>query len=250
MSISIIVISWNSLPMLRRCLESLTDIVSRNSAELIWVDNGSNDNAKDYIANKFPNAKRIILPENKGVAYARNVGVRESVGDYILFLDDDTEASTKAIDSMTEFLSSHKNVGIAACSLRDFEGNLQPSFKSYPGLICKVRNAIASAFNLKDNVDLPARELYPTYVIGACQLIKRDVFDTIGLLDENIFYGPEDADFCIRAKEHGYDTVFLPDISILHHWRRISSRSLFSKISLLHIKALIYFWRKHHRLWS
>lgn len=249
MKLSIVIISWNSQPMLRACLHSLRQMVCRPAVELIWVDNGSHDGSAAMVEKEYPQAVRILLPRNRGVAYARNRGVEAATGEYVLFLDDDTEASPEAIDALLTYMDTHPSIGIAGCALRDSEGNLQDSFKPYPALRRKVANVVrAKCGRPTPPVKLPAGVIHPTYIIGACQLIRRSLFEKIGLLDEAIFYGPEDADFCLRARKAGYDIAYLPAVSILHHWRRITSRSLFSPISRRHMAALIHFWLKHRRL--
>lgn len=249
MRLSIVIISWNSLPMLRRCLESLRPLLGRTDVELVWVDNGSSDGAPAFMDSAFPHARTRLLPDNRGVAYARNRGVELARGQYILFLDDDTEAPPEALDTLMAHLDTHPRTGVAACALRDKDGNLQDSFKPYPGLWQKIRNVLRSKLSRKPRaVALPQEIIHPVYVIGACQMIRRQVFDRVGLLDEAIFYGPEDADLCIRARACGWDIDYLPQVSILHHWRRITTRSLTSRSSRRHIRALLHFWRKHRRL--
>lgn len=78
-------------------------------------------------------------------------------------------------------------------------------------------------------------------------MIRREVLDLTGLLDENIFYGPEDADFCIRVRNNGFKIVYLPQFSIIHHWKRVTNRKIFSKLACRHIQTLLYFYKKHHR---
>lgn len=249
MRLSVVIISWNSLPMLRRCLQALRPVLARPDVELIWIDNGSADGSAAYMAAEHPDAVTRLLPENRGVAFARNRGVELARGRYILFLDDDTEAAPEAIDELMRHLDTHPGTGVAGCALRDKDGHLQDSFKPYPGLWQKVRNVFRSKVGGKPRrVCLPDTVIYPVYVIGACQMIRREVFARVGLLDEAIFYGPEDADLCIRARKAGWDTAYLPHVSILHHWRRITSRSLTSPASRRHIRALLHFWRKHRRL--
>ncbi|MCM1006317.1 MAG: glycosyltransferase family 2 protein [Prevotella sp.] len=250
MLLSVVIISWNSRCFLKKCLTSLTGLLSQKDVELIWVDNGSADGAADYVKAHFPEAKTIILPKNKGVAYARNRGVEISSGRYILFLDDDTEATAEAVDNLMEYMGRHPEVGVLGCALRDSAGRLQASFKGYPGVPVKVWNVLRGKLHIKPRkVSLPQNVIYPVYVIGACQLIRREVFDKTGLLDEEIFYGPEDADFCIRTRQAGWQIAYIPHVSIRHHWRRITTRSLSSKASRAHIRALRHFWRKHRRLW-
>lgn len=247
--LSIVIISWNSLPMLKECLASLGGVLESDGIELVWVDNGSTDGAAEWISCNFPGAVTEILPENRGVAYARNRGVEKSSGKYILFLDDDTIVGSEAIGAMIRYMDSHPHVGICGVSLVNTGGQLQDSFKEYPGLGVKIRNVFNSLLKRRKDVKRPVAAIEVEYLIGACQMIRREVFAAVGLLDENIFYGPEDADFCIRAHRAGYGVVYLPVVSIIHHWRRVTSVNLFSPLARKHFKALIYFYRKHNRWW-
>jgi len=87
----------------------------------------------------------------------------------------------------------------------------------------------------------------PFYVIGAAQMFAADVYRAIGGLDENIFYGPEDADFCMAVRALGLRVVYEPSYSIVHHYQRVTSGRLLSQGARRHIKALLYFYRKHRR---
>ena len=88
------------------------------------------------------------------------------------------------------------------------------------------------------------------YVIGACQLFQKKILEEVGFLDETIFYGPEDADFCLRISQKGYKIVCLPAIYIIHHYNRISNKKIVSRMTLLHLKGLLHFYFKHHLLTS
>lgn len=247
--LSIVLLSWNSLPMLRRCLASLADVMARRDVEVIWVDNGSADGSAAFVREAYPAVRTILLESNLGVAAGRNRGLKEARGEYVLILDDDTEASAAAIDALLNHLKENPGCGIVGCALVDADGCVQQSFKSYPGLGVKVRNVLRSKLKLKDKkVTVSDAVLHPCYVIGACQMFRGRFIKEIGLLDDNIFYGPEDADYCMRIRSAGYSVDYLPQVSILHHWRRITSRSLTSAGSRRHIKGLLYFWKKHRRL--
>ncbi len=247
--LSIVIISWNSLSSLRPCLKSIGGLLDRTDTELIWVDNGSSDGAASYVAEHYPDTHTVLLPENRGVAAARNEGLRRARGEKILFLDDDTEASAEAIDTMTRYMDEHTQAGIVACALRNAQGELQNSFKPYPGLGVKITNILRSKLGLpQTKTVLPDKPVEPCYVIGACQLLRHEMVERIGELDQAIFYGPEDADYCIRARRAGYRVVYLPQVSIMHHWRRITSRSLSSATSRRHIAGLLHFWRTHRRI--
>lgn len=256
MQLSVIFICWNSLQHLKEALQSLgPTLTAATDSEIIIIDNGSTDGTDQFIANQYPHITYHRLPENRGVAYARNRGIERSKGEYVWLLDDDTIANKEALAAMLQHMQEDEQCGICGCRLVNAQGERQQSYKPYPGLLIKVRNVLSGVFRCKgEHADPYAKEIaqgkpfHPTYIIGACQLIRRQVIDKIGLLDENIFYGPEDADYCIRAQQRGWHTTYLPEPSIIHHWKRITNRNPFSPIARRHTAALFYFYRKHRKL--
>lgn len=247
MRLSVILISWNSLPYLKACLNSLQFIQEWENTEIVWVDNGSTDGAAQFIKENYPYIRCIILPENRGVAYARNRGIEKASGKYILLLDDDTIANKEAIYGMTAYMDFHSETGICGCRLTNKQNEIQKSDKEYPGIGVKFRNVFRSSIRRKEKNVVPTSEYEPEYLIGACQLIRREAIDAAGLLDEHIFYGPEDADFCFRVRNCGFKIVYLPQFSIIHHWKRVTNRNIFTRLALKHTRALFYFYKKHHR---
>lgn len=247
-SLSIVIISWNSLPRLRDCIEALAPVLARPETTLYWIDNGSSDGAYEYMAGHCPDARLFRFDTNRGVAAARNVGLSRSQSDYTLILDDDTIPTAEAIDRMTSHLDANPATGICAVALRAPDGSLQDSFKGFPSPLVKIANVVRARLGIGRRVRLPQGVIHPTYVIGACQMIRTDVIRRIGLLDEQIFFGPEDADYCLRASAAGYSIDYLPDASMIHHWQRSTTRSLTSAAARRHISALLHFYRRHRRL--
>jgi len=90
------------------------------------------------------------------------------------------------------------------------------------------------------------REYYEVdYLIGACWIMRKEIIEEVGLLDEKIFYAPEDVDYCARVWRAGYKVVFCKDAQIIHEWQRISKKKLISKMNWEHIKGLIYYFNKY-----
>jgi GT2 family glycosyltransferase len=87
------------------------------------------------------------------------------------------------------------------------------------------------------------------YLIGACQMIRRETLEEVGLLDENIFYGPEDVDFCLRVYQHGWNVYYFPHTKIIHYEQRLTKKKYLSSLSLRHLKGLIYlYWKYQGRI--
>ncbi|EOA57526.1 MULTISPECIES: glycosyltransferase family 2 protein [Bacteroides] len=246
--LSIVIITWNQLSYLQDCLCSLQPVMQREDVEVIVVDNGSEDGTCQYLTVNYPQIYLHINDCNKGVAYARNRGLELAQGKKVLFLDNDTVVNENAISGMEIYLDEHSKVGLCACRLVDSNSQIQDSFKPFPGLWLKIKNVLGITKTNAPDLQTVTSPIEPVYVIGACQMIRREVIERIGLLDENIFYGPEDADYCMRIVAEGWKVVYLPQYTIVHHWRRATNKKLFSRLAWKHFCALCYFYAKYKRI--
>lgn len=251
LTLSIIILNYRDVDTTIACLSSLSELVlSSNEYEVIVVDNGSEDGSGMAIKEKFHSwgkkFKIIELAENLGVAGGRNIGLKNvSQSRYTMFLDNDTIVSKKAMEDLIFFMDGHPDVGIAGPCLRSFDGMIQRSFKNFPGIREKFMNVIFKR-DVK-NVEIDRDIIFPCYVIGACQIFRSELIDKIGVLDEKIFFGPEDADFCIRIRKSGLKVAYIPNIDIIHHWQRTSRKNPFSATSRRHLFGLFYFYNKWNR---
>jgi len=246
--LSIIILTYDHLDDTRRCLSSLEPVMERGDTEVIIVDNASTDGTPQYISQTYPLIHLTVNPVNRGVAAARNQGIAQATAPTLLILDNDTIATTRAIDGMMAYLESHPQVGLCACRLTDTEGNVQRSFRPFPSLKGKLLSVLglrsaAEKFRADDE-----GAIEPYYVIGACQMIRREALDQVGQLDEAIFYGPEDADLCHRLRQSGWQVKYLPQFSIIHTYYRRTRRQPLSRLGLHHIGGLLHFYRKWHRI--
>lgn len=253
MLLTIIILTHNGNGLTMRCVESVAPLLEkRDDICLIIVDNGSAESIDPIIKEKnFSWAERIkvvTLDKNSGVAAGRNVGLKLANSKYILLLDNDTIVPENAIDDLLDVMETNPEYGLIAPCLVSPQGEIQKSFKPFPGIFEKIKNVIG-AKNTASPTHSSHDVLQPFYVIGACQLFRHSVLQKIGFLDEKIFFGPEDADFCMRVRNAGYIVAYIPNVRIVHDWQRVSHRSLLSKTSRKHIAGLFYFYRKWKKLW-
>lgn len=246
-TLSIIILTYNQKDLTLRCLRSLRDGISDVSAEIIIVDNGSTDGTRKKIEKEFPDVVYIRNDKNLGVAAGRNIGIDASHGDFIMILDNDTLVPGGALQALVEYLDSHPDVGLVAPRLTNMEGKTQKSCKEYPGLGVKISNVFSRGRSDHFLVATSTADQEPFYVIGAAQLFRREVWNQAGRLDEKIFYGPEDADFCIRVRNQGWKVVYHPAITIIHDWQRSTTTNLMSPMARKHIRSLFYFYWKWKR---
>lgn len=246
--ISYIIITWNGLSLLQDLIHSLANQIQRADVEVLVVDNGSTDGTREWL--KGQAGIRVILQtENRGVAAARNIAMRQARGEYLFILDNDIIANDEALQVLESYMDTHPQTGIAATALQLADGTLQESCKAYPGIGQKVKNILhRGKFSFYYARELAAGVPFePVYVIGACQMIRRATYEQIGELDEHIFYGPEDCDYCLRAHNKGWKVVYLPSTTMIHHCQRKTNTNPFTRLGMYHMKGLLYFYRKHRR---
>ena len=246
--VSYIIITWNGLSFLRGLLRSMSKQLQREDVEVILVDNHSTDGTLDFLAQEYPALRPICLPENKGVAHARNIALREAKGRYLFIVDNDICITDEAVEGMEHYLDTHPEAGICGCKLLSADGEAQDSCKPYPGIRAKLRNTLRSSAPSVYSRQMSGTEPFePVYLIGACQMIRREVYEQLGDLDEHIFYGPEDCDYCLRARQKGWKVIYLPSLTMTHFCQRRTHTNPFSRLGWRHFKALLYFYRKYKK---
>ena len=150
-------------------------------------------------------------------------------------------------------MENNINVGIVGPKLLNNNGKIQESARSFPTLLSILWRG-TFLHKMFPNANLYRKYLLANFdhsqikevdwVIGACQIIRKQVFEKIGLLDEKYFFGYEDIDFCRRAKKAGWKTVYWPDSEIYHRYSRTSAKGFFNQAKLQHIKSILYyFWK-------
>ena len=248
--ISYIIITWNGRQLLANLLLSMNHQLDRADIEVIIADNGSIDGTKEWLAEYYPQIQLISLNSNRGVAYARNRALEKAKGEYLFILDNDIQITDEAVVGMEQFMDTHLETGMVGCRLVYPNGDLQESCKPYPGIIQKTRHLLCphSSTITYEQLILASKPFEPFYLIGACQMIRYSAYKQVGALDENIFYGPEDCDYCLRLRKNGWKVIYLPQFSMTHHCQRKTTTHPFSFLGRQHIKALLYFYWKHKRL--
>ena len=254
-SVSIIILTWNSQAEIAACLSSLTHGLTAFSSEVIVIDNGSQDATCAIVRATLPRVRLVCNATNRGVAPARNQGLDLAQGKYVLILDDDTVVQPRAFDRLINYLEHHPDVGLCGPKLIDGAGQLQLTCRLFPTLADKLARRlplpaaqkIAQAVEMADWDHNTVRDV--DYVIGACQAIRRSAVAAVGPFDARIFYGPEDVDLCLRLQQAGWRVVYQPEAVVVHHERRLT-RSIRSGIGWQHVRGLGYFFWKHGYLLS
>ena len=253
MRLSVLLLTWNSHEFIPRCLDSLA-AHAPSIGEVIVVDNGSSDDSIALVKKHCSEAILITNKRNRGVAAGRNQGLRVAKGNYVLLLDIDTVVHPGAIDALLGTMDRDQDVGLAGARLVGIDGQVQNSCRRFPTVIGKLGRRLSGDVGEKlsrpdELSDWPyVSRRYVDYVIGACQIIRRSAMEDVGLLDERIFYGPEDVDYCLRMWQAGWRVLYEPEAVITHIQRRITQRSpLTNPLFWKHVAGLIrYFWKHQY----
>ena len=259
--VSVITLTWNSLRYIERMIESvLRDAtLSEIETEIIVVDNGSSDGTFDLLKQIQRHESRLSLiglDINYGTTVSRNIGIKESKGDFVFILDSDTLISPGAIQGLISAFDeiNSPNIGIIHPRLVFPNGEFQESARRFPTFFTKLYRFFSWEQRRVQDESLPAvvsGEITPVdYAISAAWFVKRDLFEQIGYLDEKIFFAPEDAEFCARCWEKGFEVWYYPRVEITHHCQQITRKKIFDPLTKTHLLGLLYFWRKYDLLFS
>lgn len=252
--LEILIITWDCRNDLKRCLDSIYRFPPRDSFIVTVIDNGSKDGTVAMLRHKFPQVELVLNSQNRGVAPARNQGLAKTEAEFIMSLDADTEVPEGALQTLLDEIRRRPQAGVIGAQLFYSDGSPQPSCKRIPHLLAPFLNRMTGLPGVKRSriwrnhmmEDWAHDHPHPVdYVIGANQLIRTKALREVGLLDENIFYGPEDIDFCVRMWLRGWEVWYIPQVRIIHHHARRTKRNPFSRLAWLHLRGLLYFFRKY-----
>lgn len=256
--VSIVIVTWKMKEVLHDLLASLKEHVKGVTYEVIVADNASHDGTVEMIRSEFPDAVLIENDRNRGVSGARNQGFARARGRYIQILDADMVLRENSIRKLIEFADAQLDAGVTACKLTFPDGTLQPSCRHYPTPMSFLMRRLAGCRFAQESRALRHHEMADwdhgetrdvDYVIGACQLIRREALEQVGALDEKIFYGPEDIDFCLRMYRKGWRVYYYPYTAIIHYEQRMTKKKVFTRITFLHLRGLAYlYWKYGGRL--
>jgi N-acetylglucosaminyl-diphospho-decaprenol L-rhamnosyltransferase len=240
MNLSIIFVNWNSATFLRECLKSIYARPLAFSFEIIIVDNDSPDKNIDTIEQEFVNVRIIESKANLGFAGANNLGYRNSSGEFLLFLNPDTEVLDGSIETLIETVKTIPDAGIVGCKLLNTDGSIQiSSIQTFPTILNQVLDIEAlqlrwPACPLWNIAPLFSKSTSPVsveVVSGACMTVRRDVFEKAGLFSEDYFMYAEDLDLCYRVSRLGLKNYYVGSVEVLHHGGKSSGQKPVSQWS-------------------
>jgi GT2 family glycosyltransferase len=254
MDLSIIIVNWNSLTLLHACLASIYRQVRGITFEVVVIDNCSPEGNIDDLKRDFSEIITIQSEVNLGFAGANNMAFRQSTGSYVLFLNPDTEIVGDAVQGLLQKAREISDAGVVGCKLLNTDGSIQTSsiqkFPTIPNQLidfeylrlrwpnCPLWD-IGPLFAKGDN---PA----PVEIIsGACMLMKREVFERVGMFTEDYFMYAEDWDLCYKVTRLGLKNYYVGSYEVIHHGGQSSNKVAVSHWSvIMRFKAVQKFCAK------
>lgn len=253
--LSICIVTFQAGDYLRKCLESILAFPPSGAYEIIVVDNASTDGTQAMLKQEFPQVQLICNPENWGYTLPMNQALRQSRGTYAMQLNPDTILQSNALDVLIQFMEANPKAGICGPKVLNADGSMQKSCRrgeSRPlaviGYFTPLGRLFPGNHALNEyHLNYLSPDLTHTVagVAGSCMLIRRQLINQIGYLDERIFAYQEDADYCFRARAAGWQVFYHPAAQIIHYGGQGGSRvEPWRSIWAWHMSYL-YYYRKN-----
>jgi len=244
--ISIIVVNWNTVELLKGCLQSIYETVEEVSYEIFVVDNGSVDSSVAMVEREFPQVHLIKNRENKGFAAANNQAFRVMKGRYALLLNTDTVLTKGAVKTLFAFLEGNPQAAIACGQLLNPDGTKQNSIAPFPSLLTLMTNVPlleylfprrypSKRYTYREPIEIESP-------IGACLLIRKEALEQVGFFDERYFFFFEETDLALRMHAKGYKVYYVPSALIYHFQGQSAGKDFRFRIEFY--RSRYYFFRK------
>jgi GT2 family glycosyltransferase len=225
MKLSIVIICWNDLKVIKDCLASIYRETSATAYEVIVSDNGSTDGSVEYISEHFPNVRVVENGANLGFARGNNAGIAAARGEYVLILNPDTIILDHAFDKLVAYAASRPAAGAFGCRVLNPDGSFQHPARPLPtpfGALIAALNVrwlarLSAAFESDVYYDWSGRnERAIGFQSGCCVMVRRALLERLHGFDERFFYHFEETDLCCRIWKAGSKVMFFPGAEITH----------------------------------
>ncbi len=232
MRLVIIIVNYCAADLVCECLQSLENEIEGKLERVIVVDNNSSDDSLSRLLQKIDDqswswVSVLKLDRNGGFAVGNNAGFQKVLGDgstpeYFMLLNPDTIVQKGAIGQLLSFLDNHPSVGVVGAQVINGKRELDSSARRFPSFLSELesgaRLGVLSKMLKKKCVAMPiSRHAHQCeWVSGAAMMIRRQVVEQIGMLDEQYFLYFEELDYCKMVNDAGWETWFEPHSRVIH----------------------------------
>ena len=271
MDLSIVIVSWNVKEKLRECLRSIEEHNPLQSPlnlrgetgglqyEVFVVDNASKDGSIEMVEKEFPWVYVIKNNANFGFAKANNQAIRLSQGRYVLLLNPDMRVFPGTLEDMVKFMDEPANskVGVAGCYLVSEAGETVPHVRRFPtikdqlAILLKLPHLFPRVLDSYMMTDFDySKEAWVDSIRGSFFMIRRELMDKIGMLDERFFIWFEEVDFCKRATAAGYKVAYTPAVKCVDYVGQSFKQIRLYPKQKMFTKSMVYYFKKHRPWWE
>lgn len=233
MKVLVVILNYRTPQLVVHCLESLKHEVEQIGAMHVVVpDNDSQDGSVNIIGeaietNGWDWCTLMPLGHNGGYSVGNNAGIRPFIeGDdspeYVMLVNPDAYIREHAVSTLLHFMEAHPEAGLAGSKLEDPDGGRQNGAFRFPGPITELIDGfrlglLTKALRNHDlRYELGSDAMQVDWVVGAAMMIRKEVFDDVGLLDEGYFLYFDEVDFCLRVHRAGWKAYYVPDSVVVH----------------------------------
>ena len=240
LDLSVSIVNTNSRELLLACLESLAPV----EAEIVVLDNASEDGSAAAVRERFPHVRVIEQEHRAGFGSNHNTVIGATTGRYVYVLNEDTTADDWSFERITEYLDAHPQVAALGPRLVYPDGRLQDSAWRFPTpLVSTMGLATLGQLGVKQSKGASVRPV--DWVMGAALVLRREALDQVGLFDEDFFLYSEEVDLQARLRQAGWETHYFPELTVVHHESQFSAGIPERRINEMW-RSRHRYWRKHH----
>lgn len=239
MRLSVIIVTYNSAPDIRACLDSVQRAAAHVETEVFVVDNASPDQTAQIVRAEYPRVTLMANPANVGFAAANNQGIARANGSLLILLNPDTIVPDRALVGIAEFMEANPDCGVSGPILLDENGTetpdlREPAFFTYLAALTPFQRFLAKRVSARNF----------SVVSGACLCSRKSITDQLGGLDEHFFYF-EDVEFSLRVKRAGHRVCRIDDVQVTHLGGRSAATNTGLKEYVRHASFLGFLVRHH-----
>lgn len=224
METSIIIVSFNTKELLRKCIIEAINAAENLNYEIIVVDNNSKDGSGDMVKKEFPEIVFIQSGANIGFGAANNLGFKKAGGKYIVLLNSDAFIIGDSLKISLDKIKSDSRIGLVGGKLRGEKNEWQPSARTFPSIINDlfILSGLSDKYKTSKLFGKPdmtyknqEEEFECDWVPGAFSIIRREAIEG-NIFDERYFLYSEEVDMCLQLKRRGWKILYCPEIEVIH----------------------------------
>ena len=252
--VAVVVVNYESGPALLRCVERL---LREAPTELVVVDNGSVDGSLAELRRRIPDVRVVDPGRNLGYGAAANRGAAATTAPSLLVCNSDLEVGPGSLGVLAQALAARPGCGVVGPLVRDAGGSRYPSARRFPALTDAAGHALLGLFVPGNRFTRAYHQAHLAeasgveevdWLSGACLLLERSAFETVGGFDESYFMYAEDVDLCWRLARAGWKSAYVPAAEVVH-LQGVSTDAHPYRMILEHHRSLLRFAARSSSGW-